>query len=315
MEKIIKTNKFKITPLGKQKIFVYDIEVPGVHNFFANDILVHNSNYLTLDGLVKAVMPNETDRNKITDYLDKFIVKILQPKIADLCTIMCNDYFNGMDPKILKMNREVIADKAIWTAKKRYILNAIDIEGFRTPEPKLKMKGIETSKASVPVFCRNALKKAIQIIMDSGDNNKLIEFIEQTKKEFYKLTPYDISSPKGCNGLIQYANEKSIYGFKTPLHTKGALIYNYLLKKQKLETKYQFIQEGEKIRYIYLRVPNPIRDKVIAFNGDHLPQEFGLEKYIDYDLQFEKTFLDPLNIILKAIKWKDQKIANLEKWF
>ncbi len=296
-----------------------------------------DSQYLVLDELVKSVMPNETDKRKIVEYLDKFVVKILQPKIAEIIQKISNEYINGIDPKLLKMNREVIADQAIWTAKKRYILNILDKEGEKfglgVPSdgckkckesetnicskhsvPQIGMKGIEIVKASVPKFCRDKMKDAVKIIMNTGDNAKLVEFIENTKREFKTLSPYDISSPKGCNGLIQYADEKSIYGFKTPMHTKGALIYNHLLKKHKLEKKYQFIQEGEKIRYIYLKAPNPIRDKVIAFNGD-LPVEFGLHKYIDWDTQFSKTFLDPLNIILKAIKWNSEKIATLERFF
>lgn len=273
-----------------------------------------DSAYITLDELVKSVIPNETDKNKITDYLDKFTNQVLQPRLTEMFIDICKNYINGMDPKILKMNREVIADKGIWTAKKRYILNAIDIEGFRTPEPKIKMKGIEIVKASNPKFCRDRMKEAVKIILNTGDNAQLVDYIEATKKEFNKLAPYDISSPKGCNGLTQYADEKSIYGFKCPMHVRGALMYNHLLRKNGLNTKYQFIQEGEKIRYIYLKLPNPIRENVIGFNGN-FPEEFGLQKYIDYEIQFEKTFLEPMNIILKAIKWNSEKVATLEKWF
>lgn len=273
-----------------------------------------DSAYICLDKLVESVLGKDCATDKAVDFLVKCCDGPLAAHIDTLFKDISDNYLNGLDAKILKMNREVVADKAIFTSKKRYILNVIDSEGFRLPTPKLKIKGMEIVKASNPKFCRDKMKEAVGLIMSTGDNEAIIKLIESTKEAFEKLPPEEISSPRGVNGLETYGNEKTIYGFKTPLHTKGALLFNHFIREKNLLDRYTPIQEGEKIKYIYLRTPNPIRDKVISFNGE-LPKELGLHAYIDYETQFNKTFLEPLNIILQAIGWKSERISSLEKWF
>jgi len=311
MKSVQFTSDYVVEDLGEIEEFVYDIEVEDNHNFFANDICVHNSVYLRMGNLVKKVLPNETDRDKIINFLDKSCEKIIQPfvdqKYQELSEKM-NAFSNEM-----KMGREVIADKGIWTAKKRYMLNVYDSEGVRYKTPKMKIMGIETTRSSTPHVVREKLKKAISIILRE-DNDTLVNFIEEFKEEFMKLPPEEVSFPRGCNGLLKYMDEKNVYSKGTPIAVKGALIYNNLLAKHNLQRKYKKILEGDKIRFLYLKQPNPLREKVLSFPVE-LPKEFGLHSYFDYELQFEKSFIDPLNSIVEKIGWRMDSEQTLESLF
>ena len=305
------TSDYVVEDLGEIEEFVYDIEVEDNHNFFANDICVHNSVYLRLGNLVKKVLPNETDRDKIIDFLNKSCEKVIQPfidKKYDELSKKMNAFENRM-----QMEREVIADKGIWTAKKRYMLNVWDNEGVRYSEPQMKIMGIETTRSSTPHVVREKLKKAISIILRE-DNDTLVKFIEEFKEEFMKLPPEEVSFPRGCNGLMKYMDEKNVYSKGTPIAVKGSLIYNDLLAKHNLQRKYKKILEGDKIRFLYLKQPNPLREKVLSFPVE-LPKEFGLHSYFDYELQFEKSFIDPLNSIVEKIGWRMDSEQTLESLF
>lgn len=311
MKSVQFTSDYVVEDLGEIEEFVYDIEVEDNHNFFANDICVHNSVYLRLGNLVKKVLPNETDRDKIIDFLNKSCEKVIQPfidKKYDELSKKMNAFVNRM-----QMEREVIADKGIWTAKKRYMLNVWDSEGVRYSEPQMKIMGIETTRSSTPHVVREKLKKAISIILRE-DNDTLVKFIEEFKEEFMKLPPEEVSFPRGCNGLMKYMDEKNVYSKGTPIAVKGSLIYNDLLAKHNLQRKYKKILEGDKIRFLYLKQPNPLREKVLSFPVE-LPKEFGLHSYFDYELQFEKSFIDPLNSIVEKIGWRMDSEQTLESLF
>ena len=210
------------------------------------------------------------------------------------------------------MKREVIANKGIWTAKKRYILNVFNEEGLDLKEPKLKIMGIEAVKSSTPAPCRVKIKEALKVIM-TKDESALIEFIENFRTHFKKLPPEDIAYPRSCNNLKKYSSTKDIYQKSTPIHVKGSLLYNNLLKQHKLK-KYEVIQDGDKIKFIALKEPNPIREKVISFSS-RLPKEFKLHQYIDYDEMFTKSFLEPLRFIVNAIGWNFERKATLDEFF
>jgi DNA polymerase elongation subunit (family B) len=211
------------------------------------------------------------------------------------------------------MKREAIADRGIWTAKKRYILNVHDSEGVRYSEPKLKIMGIEAVRSSTPGSCRSKIKEALKIIMKDNETT-LIQFIEKFKKEFFDMPVEDIAFPRSVNNLLEYSNSLTIYRKGTPIHVRGSLLFNHLLEKNKLTQKYTKINEGEKIKFVYLKMPNPIRENVIAFSNI-LPEEFGLHEYIDYSMQFEKTFTDPLSKILDVINWNYERRSNLDLFF
>jgi DNA polymerase elongation subunit (family B) len=211
------------------------------------------------------------------------------------------------------MKRESIADRGIWTAKKRYMLNVYDSEGVRYSEPKMKIMGIEAVKSSTPKFCRGKIKEAIKIIMKSNESD-LREYIDNVKKEFLSLSPEDIAFPRGVNNLKTYSSNISIYTKGTPIHVRGSLVYNNLLKKNDLLKKYTEIHEGEKIKFLYLKEPNMIRENIISFNSI-LPPELKLHEFIDYNLQFQKTFIEPISTILDAISWSLENKSTLDSFF
>jgi len=270
-----------------------------------------DSVYIHFGPLVKKVLPNEKNKTKIVNFLDKIITDAFEPFIKNKYNELA-EYINAYQQKMV-MSREVIADKGIWTAKKRYILNVYDSEGVRYKKPKQKIMGIETARSSTPEVCRKRLKTAIKIIL-SKDEDFLIDYIEKFKKKFKSLPPEDVAFPRGISELSKYKDASSIYKKGTPIHVKAAIIHNNLLAKHKLTKKYEKIQNGDKIKFIYLKDENPVKANAIAFNSS-LPEKFNLHKYIDYNKQFDKTFLDPLKNILNCIGWKTKHIATLERFF
>jgi len=285
-----------------------------------------DSVYLCLNNLVLKVFPDtgladgkpvsSPPTKTIVDFLDKSaeqaIIPFIEKKFAELADTM-NAYENKM-----QMGREVIADKGIWTAKKRYMLNVWDSEGVRYTEPKLKIMGIETTRSSTPEFARKHLKTAIHITMN-GTEDEMIEFIDKCKKEFYSLPAEEVAFPRSVNGMDRYEDRSTIYRKSTPIAVKGALIYNHYIDHFGIKKKYRKIGEGDKIKFIYLKKPNPLcgvsgQDQVVSF-PNVLPKEFGLDGYIDYKNQFEKSFIDPLTTILDIIGWSTEKKNTLESLF
>ena len=271
-----------------------------------------DSIYLNLGSLVETVFKGrEKSDQSVLRFLEKVcdveFEKYIQNSYEALATTV-----NAYDQKMF-MKRENIANKGIWTAKKRYILNVWNSEGVQYAEPKLKMMGIEAVKSSTPAACRTAIKDALKVIMN-GTESDVQEFVGDFRKKFETMPPEDIAFPRGCNGVGKFSNPATIYSKGTPIHVRGALLYNFHAKKNKVTHKYPLIQEGEKVKFLYLRRPNKINENVISF-FQTLPKEFGLDKYIDFDLQFQKSFLDPLQVIMDTINWKAEKIATLEDLF
>ena len=271
-----------------------------------------DSIYLNLGPLVEGVYKGREETDEvIVGFIDKVCSMELEPYIESSYEALAK-YVNAYDQKMF-MKRETIANKGIWTAKKRYILNAWDIEGVRFAEPKLKVMGIEAVKSSTPGACRDKIKECLKVIMNN-DEEDAQEFIAQFKEEFNELPIEDIAFPRGCNGINKWANKSSIYSKGTPIHVRGALLYNFHNTKQRLTHKYPLIQDGEKIKFIYLKTPNKISENVISFPNT-FPKEFGLDKQVDYELQFSKSFLEPIKVIMDTIGWKPEKIASLEFLF
>ena len=267
-----------------------------------------DSLYVCLDDLVTKV--GLTDTDKIIKFLDKVCGRI--EGVIETAYNELAEYVNAYQQKMV-MKREVIADTGIWTAKKHYILNVHDSEGVRYEEPKLKIVGIEAIKSSTPQACRDSLREIFNIII-SGTEDEVIAYIEKFKEEFFNLDMEKIAFPRSVNGLKKYKDSSAIYKKSTPIHVKGSLIYNHMLKSQKLTRKYPTIKEGEKVKFAYLKDPNPAGDKVIAIT-DILPSEFNLEKYIDYDTQFEKAFVEPLKGVLDVIGWDTERRSSLDNFF
>ena len=202
---------------------------------------------------------------------------------------------------------------SIWTAKKRYILNVWDSEGVRYEEPKLKVMGIESVKSSTPAPCRKMLKDAFNILM-TGTEDDVINFIDRSRQEFKKLPPEDVSFPRTASDVQKYKSSSDIYVKGTPIHVRGALLFNHYIKENKLDHKYSLIKNGEKVKFCYLKKPNTLHENVISFIQE-FPKELNINQYVDYDLQFEKSFLEPLKAILDAIGWQVEKKISLDAFF
>ena len=269
-----------------------------------------DSIYLRLDKLVEKVCKGKTT-NQIVDFLDKAAEDKIQ-KVIDKSFENLAKYVNAYEQKMY-MKREAIANKGIWVAKKRYMMNVFDEEGVRYDVPKLKIMGVEAVKSSTPEVCRGKIKDAIRVIMNDTEDN-LIKFVSNFKEVFKTLSPEEVAFPRSCNNLNRYIDSSQIYKKGTPIHVKGALIYNHYIYKNKLERKYPLIKDGDKIKFLMLKQPNTVKDTVISF-ATKIPQEFELHKYVDYDMQFEKTFTDPLKFILDSIGWKLEREATLESFF
>jgi DNA polymerase elongation subunit (family B) len=271
-----------------------------------------DSVYLKLEGIVDKFI--EKDRSILSkiDFLDNVCESKIQPFI-DKSFKELSVYTNAYAQKMF-MKREVLADKGIWTAKKRYILNVWDNEGVRYKEPRIKITGLEAIKSSTPTACREKIREAYSIIMNK-DESDMIKFISDFKKEFKKLNPKDISFPRGVNNLEKYTGktEGRMYEMKTPIHVRGSILYNHLVVANKLEKNYPLIKEGEKIFFIYLKSPNPVQSNIISF-PNLLPSEFNLDSHIDYETQFNKSFVEPMRPLLNIIDWKTEKVNNLKRF-
>ena len=268
-----------------------------------------DSIYLNLGPLVDSVGLSDTKR--IVDVLNQFCQKKIEPFIDESYNEL-SEYLQCYE-KTLVMKRECIADRGIWTAKKRYILNVWDNEGVRYEDPKLKMMGIEAVKSSTPAPCRKYIKDCLNIIM-TGTEDELISYVEDKRKEFETLSPDMIAFPRSANNISKFRDSTTLYRKATPIHIRGSIMFNHCLRTNKLENKYNLINDGEKIKFIFLRTPNKIGENVISFINE-LPKEFGLNDYIDHDTMYQKSFLDPMKVILDTIGWNTEQQTTLEDFF
>jgi DNA polymerase elongation subunit (family B) len=271
-----------------------------------------DSVYLNMGPLVESVFKGrEKTTQNIVSFLDK-VCKLEFEKYIESSYQELANYVNAYEQK-MQMKRENIADRGIWTAKKRYILNVWDSEGVRYEEAKLKIMGIEAIKSSTPAPCRKMIKDALHLMMN-GTEDDVINFIDNCKRQFKKYSPEDIAFPKSISNVVKYRSSSSIYVKGTPIHVRGALLFNHYIMKNKLTNKYSLIQNGEKIKYCYLKTPNIIHENVISFIQE-FPKELAITKYVDYDLQFEKSFIEPLRSILNCIGWSVERTNTLESLF
>ena len=284
------------------------LKTNGVDYVIASDT---DSIYLRLGELVNKVYSKKTDVNQLISFMDRVCEDKIQPYIDNSYQELAT-YVNAYSQK-MQMKREGLSNKGIWTAKKRYILNVYNNEGVQYAEPQMKVMGLEMVKSSTPSSIRDKMKQVIKLMV-TGTEDDVQEFIADFRKEFRTLPIEEISFPRSVNGLKTYTDKAQIYTKGTPIHVKGALLYNYLLNKHNLTNKYPKVQEGEKLKFTYLIQPNPINDTVISYPS-RLPTEFGLDNYIDYELQFEKAFLDPIKIILNCIDWQVEKTSSLADFF
>jgi len=276
-----------------------------------------DSIYISFEDLIKQMnLPDDTpeEKLKIINFLDKLMETKILPFIKD-CYQELFEYMNH-HTNHMEMKREIISDRAIWTGKKRYFMNVYDKEGIRCAEPELKVMGIEVVKSSTPQVCRDKLEECLKIILRK-DNTALLKYIGEFKTEFKKLSAKEIAFPRSVNEISKYKkyfSNPSIKGAGVPMHVRAAIHFNNLIKEHGLDNRHEAILDGNKIRFVYLRTPNVLQDNVVGFS-DSLPKEFNLDRYIDYDMQFQKAFLDPLEAITTLIGWETQEDNSFGSMF
>jgi DNA polymerase elongation subunit (family B) len=309
---LIFESNFIIEDLGIQEVDVYDIEVENNHNFFANNIAVHNSTYFCLTKVLDKYTPKATVPERIK-MIEKLAKDKLTPIIAGLTSeigIKLNVYENTFNMKL-----EMAASHFLITGKKRYIARVFSSEGVTYNKPKLKIMGMDLVKSSTPKVVQTALRDSIDMILDT-DEATIQGYIAGVKEGFMILSPEAIAFPRGVSNIKDYASASTIYTKGTPMHVRASLLYNNLIKKHKLTKTHDSIKDGNKIRFIYLKEPNTLRENIIGWPVDgHLPPEFGLHKYIDYDLQFEKVFLSPIEGMIKPLGWSSEHKQSLDDFF
>lgn len=271
-----------------------------------------DSIYINLSDVVQQCSPKDPH-----EFLVKFGKEALEPVIRsayDSLATKTNAYKNRMVMKV-----EKISSVAIFTAKKRYLLNVLSSEGVQYSEPKIVMKGIEAVKSSTPKICREAFKQIFKTLVTRHESDIQCE-VSEFRARFDHEPAEKIAFPRGVSDIVKWSQRVGVNGAKvpyksgTPINSRAAIMYNTLLKQKVLTQKYHAIKSGDKMKYIYLKKGNPTGENVIGFL-DVLPPEFELHRWIDRDLLFEKTFLDPLQLVLDAVHWHAVPVASLEDFF
>ena len=265
-----------------------------------------DSLYVNFGPLVKKLSPTNP-----VFFLDKICKEHFEPVLQKAYEKLFQN-MNAHKNRMV-MAREGISDSGIWTAKKRYILNVHNNEGIQYKKPKLKIMGIEAIKSSTPEVVRDKFKKAFNLII-SGSQQETQKFIQDFRNEFKTLAPEQVAFPRRVSNITDWHDRKTIYKKSCPIHVRGSLLFNKYVKSNNIQNKYELITNGNRIKFCYLKLPNPIRENVISFQ-EALPKELKLHNYVDYDLQFEKTFIEPLNLILHSIGWTAEEQATLEDFF
>ena len=312
MLETIESHNFTVEDLGIQEQDVYDIEVEDNHNFFANDICVHNSVYISFDKFVRKFAKTD-DEDKITEFLDKsakaFESRCITPGYERLKNLL------NCQESLMIMEREAIGSHAFWRKKKNYAIRIKDMEGWRPEEPEYKIMGLEAIKSNFVEVDRDAMTKAIKMILDPAySNDDLLKFIDEYHTEYMSRSIEEIASASRVNYIQRYSDSKGNCIKGCPKNSRAAIVYNRLLRQKELDNRYPLVNEGDSIYILELKTPNPIHESVIGFI-DFLPREFELEDWIDREGLFRTNFYNPVASFCRAVDWKHDDTPDLGSFF
>lgn len=266
-----------------------------------------DSCYFNLSEFAKQTFNDNMTIDDKVDLIDQFSQEIIEPFIHQT-TVDLADYMNAMQNR-MKWGREVIAQSAIFSTKKRYIMNVNDSEGVRYKEPKMKIKGLEAIRSDTPQWAKTFLKKCYLVCLE-GTKEDFFKVMDECEQEFYTMNPLDLAKASGISNMEKWEDD-SEDGFKkgTPYHVKAAILYNQLLSRYGIINE-QPIRSGDKIKLLRLKKRNPLGRDYIAFDR-RLPKEFGLEEYIDRDTIFEKNFKNKISGIIELMGWTMEEVVEL----
>lgn len=242
--------------------------------------------------------------------IDKFIMELYNFRLNDYIVKCMEKYAEATNTdNFLIFELETIAYTGIWLAKKKYLQNIawedkLEIDDRYANLKKIKTIGFDTIQSSTPTLARKHLTEALKIVLSekptAGMLKRLVDYLNKCKKEF-KLADVDqISFNKRTNNIEKYIVDDSIefqIGTKCPPNVKAAGFYNYLMNQSpKYKNKYKMIGNGEKLKLYHCK--HAICDMFAYMPGDH-PVEIAPE--VDYEMQFEKSVIDPINRVLVAV--------------
>ena len=291
-------DKFNIEELPGVHADVFDVEVEDNHNFYANGILCHNSMYST-SKIPQALLAKQPDANTdtIINYIEAFYESKVEPFIKRGFEELA-EYMNANNK--MRMKLETISDRGFWLSSKKYAIRVIKAEGVRFAKPKAKIKGIEIVSSTTPKSVKPTLRKVVDIMLENMNVNEIRTLCCDFNKEFLKMNVHEIGIPTTMNKTSKYQDLPP----GTHIHIRGSIVFNQFIKTRKHITA--GIQDGDKIKYVYLKEPNFLQSHVISFM-DEFPEE--LLRFVDYDKQFDVVFLTPTNNKLEKLGY-EIKIAK-----
>jgi len=269
-----------------------------------------DSNYIDFSDLVARIAPDRSDE-VIVNFLDTISKVKIQPMLANSFDIFSKktNYYESR----LFMKRESICKAIFLEKKKRYILKVFDNEGVRLAIPEVKIVGLESVRSDIPEWCRKRLKQCFTMLFECNQE-QMQTFIADTETEFFQLNVSKIAKPTSITDIVKYTDNVGMPVKGATAAAKGSINYNNLLIKHKLQSQFSQISNGDKIRLLPLKMPNPSNMEIIAFK-EKIPVEFGIEKYVNMNILFEKNFIDPISRVLTVMGWSAIKKYNIGDFF
>ena len=270
-----------------------------------------DSAYFNIDDVVKAFQEKNPNASiqEITDFCDNLDKKYIQPKVQEFIEMYAEE-LNAYDKSMIGAEREVISDRSVFVAAKKYMMRVRDNEGARFPDddPYIKVQGLEVIKGGTPQFSKEHLRKAIPEILDS-DELRMRDYVREKKAEYLNYGLSAISQTQGVSRVDYSLGDKGV-----PQGSRCALVYNDYIKNNNLLDKYVPINGGDRIKKVFLLTPNKFNSDVIGYIDDNFVKEIEPE-IIDYDTMFEKGFLNMLELMTEPMKWNiRQETESLDDW-